>query len=653
MSDFEILALGKGLNFIPNPEKPRKNVLMEAADMFARSMRIRYLAKIKGWGPRHKFRNPSTWTPGQTESVSLEDYLEGMRTELSKVPIKNIQPNITKAELQAIKALKSNPDIVLKKYDKGRGICIVSKIDYVEEGLRHLKERKSYLKLDYDMTSSTANMVSELVCEMFDSKEIDKALADYLDPETSYETKTPVFFMLPKIHKVLKEEDKAKGRKFYTRPVISSCGSPLNRIAELLDFYLLPEVKKSPAYLKDTADTIRKIETLVLPENVILASINIVSMFTTVNQEEAYETAMKTLAKVNQERYDPPMPSMHYSGKLLKLVLYRNAFEFNGEFYLQVSGCPIGLRSNPSLCCLVVNELVEKIKNLDKNVHSFNIFMDDSFLTWTGTMKELENFIERINGLSETIKFTYTASETEVQFLDLVIYKGERFRTSNILDIKCHTKSTETWCYLDRNSCHSPSVFKGFIRGKTVRYARNTSSLAEFEKKSVFKEKLVARGYSNTEIEKASKEVKFEDRQQYIAEKQSNDKIPLVFKTNYFPHIDSKHIKNALLKHWEIISDNPELSRIYPDIPIIAYSRTKNLKDDLVRARLRVNRDEESEIDLEQSDSRPGSPTLHILQDLEMESRGLNDFFPSNGLFQNDTSRLDDSQTSEMSENSE
>ena len=75
--------------------------------MFARSMRIRYLAKIKGWGPRHKFRNPSTWTPGQTESVSLEDYLEGMRTELSKVPIKNIQPNITKAELQAIKALKA------------------------------------------------------------------------------------------------------------------------------------------------------------------------------------------------------------------------------------------------------------------------------------------------------------------------------------------------------------------------------------------------------------------------------------------------------------------------------------------------------------------------------------------------------------------
>ena len=94
LSDFEIMAPGKGLNFIPNPEKPKKNVLMEAANVYARSMRIRYLAAIKKWGLRHKFKNPSTWNPGQLESRVLEDYLEGMKTELSKVQIKNVQPNI-------------------------------------------------------------------------------------------------------------------------------------------------------------------------------------------------------------------------------------------------------------------------------------------------------------------------------------------------------------------------------------------------------------------------------------------------------------------------------------------------------------------------------------------------------------------------------
>ena len=146
--------------------------------------------------------------------------------------------------------MKNNKDIVLKKYDKGRGICLIGKKDYIEEGLRHLKDRKSYLKLDSDITSSTAEMVCELVCDMFNSKEIDKALADYLDPETSYETKTPVFFMLPKIHKVMKEEDKVSGRVFYSIGVISSCGSPLNRIAELLDFLSLIRGKKITSLLE-------------------------------------------------------------------------------------------------------------------------------------------------------------------------------------------------------------------------------------------------------------------------------------------------------------------------------------------------------------------------------------------------------------------
>ena len=122
----------------------------------------------------------------------------------------------------------------------------MSRQDYINEGLRQLHDRKSYLRLDYDMTTDTANMVSELVCEMFDAKEIDKALADFLDPGTSCETKTPVFFMLPKVHKNVKEPNQV----FVGRPVISSCGAPLNRIAEFLDFYLLPEVKKSPGILE-------------------------------------------------------------------------------------------------------------------------------------------------------------------------------------------------------------------------------------------------------------------------------------------------------------------------------------------------------------------------------------------------------------------
>ena len=80
--------------------------------------------------------------------------------------------------------------------------------------------------------------------------------------------------------------------------------------------------------------------------------------------------------------------------------------------------------------------------------------MDDSLLFYKGTENQLEELISKINQLHESLKFTYTCSKEEIQFLDLIIYKGERFRTSNILNVKSYTKPTETFCYLDRSSCH-------------------------------------------------------------------------------------------------------------------------------------------------------------------------------------------------------
>ena len=103
------------------------------------------------------------------------------------------------------------------------------------------------------------------------------------------------------------------------------------------------------------------------------------------------------------------------------------------------------------------------------------------------------------------------------------------------------------------------------------------------------------------------------------------EKLSLVFKIDYHPQIKSSHIKNALTKHWEKISNNTELKKIFPDTPIIALSRTKNLSDDLVRARLRIPTVEEDIHEPGPIEFRPGSPTLHLLEDLETESSGFND----------------------------
>ena len=65
----------------------------------------------------------------------------------------------------------------------------------------------------------------------------------------------------------------------------------------------------------------------------------------------------------------------------------------------------------------------------------------------------------------------------------------------------------------------------------------------------------------------------------HAAEKPKSTAIPLVFKTKYNPHFAGKYIGQALLKHWNIIEKNVRLNMVFPKPPMIAYSRSENLRD--------------------------------------------------------------------------
>ena len=96
-------------------------------------------------------------------------------------------------------------------------------------------------------------------------------------------------------------------------------------------------------------------------------------------------------------------------------------------------------------------------------------------------------FIEQANKHHPTIKFTAEISKTETTFLDTNIYKGERFRSNSVLDVRTHFKSTETFQFTHFSSCHLPGVKKGFIKGEALRLLRTDSSKQIFEEQKIFK----------------------------------------------------------------------------------------------------------------------------------------------------------------------
>ena len=95
-------------------------------------------------------------------------------------------------------------------------------------------------------------------------------------------------------------------------------------------------------------------------------------------------------------------------------------------------------------------------------------------------------------------------------------------------------------------------------------------------------EKLSVRGCNDAELSKADSSINFEDRQHFIKERLKSTAIPLVFNTKFNRNFAGKYMRQALLKHWNIIDKNVRLKMVFPKPLMIAYSRSKNLRDSLV-----------------------------------------------------------------------
>ena len=183
-------------------------------------------------------------------------------------------------------------------------------------------------------------------------------------------------------------------------------------------------------------------------------------------------------------------------------------------------------------------------------------------LLHTGIKEEILQLIEHANSHHPTIKFTAEVSETETTYLDTTIYKGERFLQDSILDVRTHFKPTETFQYTHFTSSHTPGVKKGFIKGEALRLLRTNSS------KKIFEEKIKA----------------FKSRKLVLRPKQKESKQILPFVTTYQPSVPN--LKQILMKKWHLIEQQPLLSEIYRDPPLISYKRGRSLKDILVKAKL-------------------------------------------------------------------
>jgi hypothetical protein len=154
--------------------------------------------------------------------------------------------------------------------------------------------------------------------------------------------------------------------------------------------------------------------------------------------------------------------------------------------------------------------------------------------------------------------------------------------------MKTYFKPTNSFVYLQGNSCHNKHVCSGFIKVETIRHIRNTNNGDDLHDIiSNFRKRLIDRGYRKSEIEKSISTILSEDRSNFLQPTINKKEIPLIMGSKFNRLI---RIKNSILKYWNLLKFNETCKKTHKknqQKPFVAYKKHKNLGEILTCAKIK------------------------------------------------------------------
>ena len=513
------------------------------------------------------FQKKKGRSPPNNTSQALEDYITQCRSDIRKLSPKPLRmSNISKGECAALRSLRKRDDIVVKPADKGGAVVVWSRTLYIQEALRQLQSTRHYARLGDSSLKRDNRLIHSVLKSEIDSKALPKS-AWLLKINTP---RQPCFYMLPKIHKL-----NSPGR-----PIVSACCCPTEHISKYLDTIFQPLVTSLPSYIKDSTHALNILKDI--ENNGSFVPINIMSMdvsalYTNIPHADGLRALRFYLD--NRSSLDPPTDTLI---RLSELVLTLNSFEFDGEFFHQISGVAMGTKMGPSYACLFMGFLEGKIFESYRGPipEFYGRFIDDCLSISSLSSRELEDFVSFCNNFHPTIKFTHEISQSALPFLDIKVLLSNGHLSTSVF-----YKPTDSHSYLDYRSSHPLSTRKSIPFSQFLRLRRLCSSEDDFEIQSTrMIDFFVSRHYSRDVVMVGLQRARNISRQTALSQTLKTEESRPKFILSYHPH--NIPVKRIILDKWSIISEDGTVGHIFSDKPLVAYRRERNIRDTVVRSRL-------------------------------------------------------------------
>jgi len=449
------------------------------------------------------FVEKSEWTPPDSAChPNLLEELKSLDESLGKIKLKQStkKKNLSKKEFKALKSLKHNKNIVIKPADKGSSVVILDRESYLEEAYRQLNNPSHYKKIDRPIHPDIALRYNTILEQIHQDSYLSENQLEYLQvPDNPRERR---FYMLPKIHK---DHSTWSGDPKVPpgRPIVSDCESDTYRISEYVDHFLYPLATKHDSYVRDTSDFLEKLSNITTdPEN-LLITLDVESLYTNIDNSQGLRAVKQAFR--NNPNLDRPTLEIT---RLLSNMLRNNDFCFNNEWYLQVGGTAMGKKFAPNYANIFMAEWeAGALNKCSKKPKCYLRYLDDIFIIWQHSKEEFTDFFNTLNSHHPNIKLKANIGENSISFLDVTIFKGEKFRQTGKLDTKVYFKPTDTHELLHKSSYHPPHTFKGIVKSQIIRFKRICTSDSDFnEACQILFSVLRKRGYSYSFLRKIKRD---------------------------------------------------------------------------------------------------------------------------------------------------
>ena len=459
---------------------------------------------------------------------------------------------------------------------------------YADKMFEMLNYSETYDEIPSNTDKTVIKLIEELTLKHTHS--LTKAEIDYL---CRFNFRTSGFYGLPKIHKskIICQETKAQNKPYIKvlrpadlkfRPIVAGPICPTSRLSNFVDLLIKPFTSHVQSYLRDTIDFLNYLPEIV-PENTILASFDVTSLYTNITHELGVHSIKFWLNKHPESLH--PRFNKQFVIDSITLILTNNSFTFDGKIFLQKKGTAMGTKMAPSYATLVLGFLEQSLygrvtdilgEEIGHYIHkNWKRLLDDCYINWPYGDEKL-GVLHRIpNSLNANIQLTVETSCVELPFLDVMVKKEGTRLTTDI-----YYKPTDSFQYLPYTSSH-PRHTKNNIPYNLARRIcmiienreKREQSLQEL--KYILLSKKYPENVINIGIEKALAQTPQELR--VVKEKGNNDNNLLCLVTTYNPN--NPAVFQLIRKTLPMLNQSTPLKSIMTRTKVIRSQRQpRNLK---------------------------------------------------------------------------